>query len=396
MSDYVVVEEGLARLKVPNPSLYRDERGRFEPAWAPVFFNPRMRLSRDVGSVLVKAYALYSGRSRLRILDALAATGARGIRYAVENREYVGSLVLNDLNPLAARIAEENVRLNGLEEVAQVRNMDASRLMLEEGGFDIVEIDPFGTPAPFVDPALRAVSHNGMLCVTATDMPPLLGHYPYTSLRKYFSWSLRTEFSRETGARILLYFTAREAAKLGKRVYPLYTQSSDHYIRVCVKVENREAEAGGLKGNVGYVEYCPRGLHRRMAVGVVPLLRERCPVCGVKLLYAGPLWVGSLWDRDFAVLVARIYGQELSRRRLSRRGEKVTRLIASEVDAPPLYYTTDSLASKYGLAREPSAAKLVEKLSESGFPASLTHFDSKGFRSSLPPEKLAGVARAMG
>ncbi len=391
MDEYIVVKEGLARLKVPNPARYRDERGRFDPAWAPVFYNPRMRLSRDIGSALVRAYAEYTGRTRLRILDALAATGARGIRYALENRDVVAEVTLNDVNPLAAALAEENVRANGLGEIASVMREDAAVLMTRERGYDVVEVDPFGTPAPFTEPALRAVNHGGMLCLTATDMPPLLGKYPYTSIRKYFSRSIDAEFSRETGSRILLYFVAREAAKLDKRVEPLYVHSSDHYIRVCVQVLRGGSRTGGLRGNIGYVSYCPERLHRGVHEGLVPRLPETCPACGARLVHGGPLWIGGLWNPDFARRVENAYKRGYEEGYLSPRGSKMTSLIASEVGMPPLYYTTGRLASRYGIAEEPPVRRLVSRLVAEGYKASLTHFDGKGFRTDAPPEDIVSL-----
>ncbi len=391
MDEYIIVREGLARLKVPNPELYRDKRGRFDPAWAPVFYNPRMRLSRDIGSALIRAYSMYTGRRELKILDALAATGARGIRYALENRDIVAGLILNDVNPLAVALAEENVKANGLSDVASLRREDAAVLMTRERGFDVVEVDPFGTPAPFTEPALRAVNHGGMLCITATDMPPLLGRYPYTSIRKYFSRSIDAEFARETGSRILLYFIAREAAKLDKRVEPLYVHSTDHYIRVCVQVFRSASKAGGLKGNIGYVSYCPVRLHRRFHEGVVPRLPENCWACGARLLQGGPLWVSNLWNPLFARYVERVYKAGYDKGYLSARGAKVTGLIASELGMPPLYYTTGRLASRYGIAEEPSVKKLVSELLAEGYKASLTHFDPKGFRADASPEEIASM-----
>jgi tRNA G26 N,N-dimethylase Trm1 len=39
-----------------------------------------------------------------------------------------------------------------------------------EGGYDAVDLDPYGTPAQFLDTAVQAVSEGGLLMVTATDM----------------------------------------------------------------------------------------------------------------------------------------------------------------------------------------------------------------------------------
>jgi tRNA (guanine26-N2/guanine27-N2)-dimethyltransferase len=34
--------------------------------------------------------------------------------------------------------------------------------------YHVVDLDPYGAPTPFLDPAMRAVADGGLLCVTAT------------------------------------------------------------------------------------------------------------------------------------------------------------------------------------------------------------------------------------
>ena len=36
--------------------------------------------------------------------------------------------------------------------------------------FECVDIDPYGTPSPFIDAAVQCVADGGLLMVTATDM----------------------------------------------------------------------------------------------------------------------------------------------------------------------------------------------------------------------------------
>jgi tRNA (guanine26-N2/guanine27-N2)-dimethyltransferase len=47
--------------------------------------------------------------------------------------------------------------------------------------YDVVDLDPYGSAAPFVDGAIQAVSEGGLLCVTCTDLGILTGSgYPET------------------------------------------------------------------------------------------------------------------------------------------------------------------------------------------------------------------------
>jgi len=45
----------------------------------------------------------------------------------------------------------------------------------EKDRFDVLDLDPYGAPTPFLDGAVQAVSEGGLLCVTATDMAVLCG-----------------------------------------------------------------------------------------------------------------------------------------------------------------------------------------------------------------------------
>ncbi|ABL77788.1 tRNA (guanine(10)-N(2))-dimethyltransferase [Thermofilum pendens] len=384
MEDLSTVSEGRGVFKVYPPEKYRD------PAWAPVFYNPRMRCSRDISSVIVGAYAELLGRGGLVVVDAFSATGIRGIRYALEN-EGVGRVILNDINPRAVEIIRQNVDLNGVSDIVEVRREDASSLLASLSGVDIVDLDPFGSPAEYVDPALRCLKHKGLLCVTATDLPPLLGKYPKTCVRKYFSKSIETEFSRELAVRILLYFIAREAAKLGRTIVPLYSYYMEHHVRVCVLVLKTESRYGGLTDSIGFVKYNPTSLERA-AVPLFDFYREER---SDNWVVGGPLWVKEIFQRTFADAVGRAYSSKLKAHGLCGKGWRVVSTILEEVSRPPFYFTTEKFASTYRLKEEKSVVEVLEVLRARGFEGSRTHFDPKGFRTSASiGEILEAIAKS--
>lgn len=43
------------------------------------------------------------------------------------------------------------------------------------GTYDIIDIDPYGCAAGFLDAGVQAVKDGGLLCITSTDMPNLSG-----------------------------------------------------------------------------------------------------------------------------------------------------------------------------------------------------------------------------
>ena len=94
-----------------------------------VFFNPEMKLSRDLSVWIAKIVKPNN------FLDLLAATGARGIRIASEAK--VRNVVLNDRNPMAYELIKKNCKKNNLS--LDVRCQDANQLLSEER-FDFIDV----------------------------------------------------------------------------------------------------------------------------------------------------------------------------------------------------------------------------------------------------------------
>jgi tRNA (guanine26-N2/guanine27-N2)-dimethyltransferase len=136
----------------------------------------------------------------------LTATGIRGIRFAAEIQG-VSEVVSGDINLHAAQLAAYNIALNGLESRVSIEHIDANHLLTEHSApkerFDIVDIDPFGTPVPHLDCAVQAVRNRGLLAVTATDMAPLCGVHAKACVRKYGGKPMRTEYCHELAVRFL-------------------------------------------------------------------------------------------------------------------------------------------------------------------------------------------------
>ena len=103
---------------------------------------------------------------RIRVLDALTASGLRALRYIKEVEE-VQSVVANDFDPQAVAALRENVRRNGLTEDVIVPSVgDAAAVMARSKPpdgprFEAVELDPYGTAAPFLDGAMQHLRRRG-------------------------------------------------------------------------------------------------------------------------------------------------------------------------------------------------------------------------------------------
>lgn len=386
----IKLKEGLVTFFAPNIRFYSKKESLPEPAWAPVFYNPRMRLSRDIGVAVVEAFSEHFNRQNLTIFEPLSATGIRGLRYLVENKKIVSKLVLNDHNPLAYNVIKANIEINEAENIAEAYNLDVELLLhkLRSEGVkpDIVDLDPFGSPSYFLDTALKVIRHKGMICMTATDLPPLFGSYPLTAYRRYMAKVYRTDFYKECGVRVLLGFIAREAARFDEGIYPLYSQATDHYIRLCVLVLKSRKEGLKILNKIGFLAYCDYCLFRKSR----DKLNVKCPICGNKTKTIGPIWLGDLWNKRFIERVLKSYTK---RQYFDKRGVKLLKTMRDEAEAPPFYYKTDAIAHKHMFSRELSPTTVVELHAKLGYASSLTHFDGKGFRSPLPIDDLVKLIR---
>ena len=87
-------------------------------------------------------------------------------------------------------------------------NGEASLLMYQhrqpKDRFNVINLDPYGSPTPFLDSAVQAVSDGGLLCVTATHMAVLCGNSPETCYTKYGAIALKTRSCHKFAVRILL------------------------------------------------------------------------------------------------------------------------------------------------------------------------------------------------
>lgn len=71
------------------------------------------------------------------------------------------------------------------------------RHRLSRSRFDVVDIDPYGSAAPFIDAAVQSVADGGLLLVTCTDMAVLAGQRHETCFYKYGGVPLKSDFCHE-------------------------------------------------------------------------------------------------------------------------------------------------------------------------------------------------------
>jgi len=330
-----------------------------------VFYNPAMRHSRDVSVCLCGALGFGSGK---RLLDGMAASGVRGLRLAMEACPKA-EVTINDRDAEAfeaiKRGIERTVASNAIASNEDLRHL------LHHGRYDYVDVDPFGSPVPFVDAAIRSCKRNGILAVTATDTAALSGTFPKTCERRYMARSLLNECAHELGARVLAGYVVRQGAVHDIAVQPLLCYAREHYFRCYFRVRAGAGRADALLAQMGYANF---GLEGERWTSKHP----------EEARWAGPLWAGELFDAD--LLDSMIEFENSSEMEIS----KDLHAWRAESGGPAYHRDVAELSRRFKTS-QPRMERLLAALKESGHFAERTSFTPTGIRTDATTEELRAL-----
>jgi tRNA (guanine26-N2/guanine27-N2)-dimethyltransferase len=384
------VTEGEAKVIVPKLEAYKEKPQDYAPSRAPVFYNPVMELNRDFAVLALQAYQKLLNRD-LVVTEPLTGCGLRGVRFALEVTG-IEQVVLNDIKPQSAELAKHNASVNDVDGKVSVCVEDANLFLSQHASpknrFDYVDIDPFGPPVRYLDSAVRSLRNGGMLALTATDMAPLCGVYPKACVRKYGGLPLRTEYCHELAVRLLVGCLVMAAAKHEIGVEVVFSHSIDHYVRAYTRLNNGAKQTDQSIQEMGYISHCFSCFYRETTKGIAAPALRVCPSCGAKLGVAGPLWLGKIADREFCASMIEVLEQKMLRNK--NRMSKILALVRDEADAPVTFYSVDQICDKLNLPIPPQKS-VLDNLTEQGYLAVPTHFNSRGFRTTAPVELIKEV-----
>lgn len=361
------VTEGTTTFWAPKSE---HERGPKAKEGVP-FYNPVMRLARDL-SVLV-AHAEAPQRAKpFEVCDAMGSLGARGLRIAHEVPNT--HVLVNDVDIDAIMLAKRSADALGRKNV-DVR-IGRLETVLSDHRFDWVDLDPFGTPAHWLDLAATSVRDQGILAVTATDMPALCGIYPEVCVRRYNARPLHDPVMHEVATRILVGAIARACGRRDRSIVPLLVHNSEHYVRVYVRVLDGAQGANDQVTSFGYVF--------REGDGTVRL-SDRTPAAGD---WGGPVWSKPLMDPSF---LARVVAGPTKGR--SKELDRLLDVLVEEAQAPPFFYTIDEF-TRGSNVESPGMDRLLARLHKAGHVATRTHFTPRGIKTDADAPTLGKLVRA--
>uniref|UniRef100_A0A672YYC2 tRNA (guanine(26)-N(2))-dimethyltransferase n=1 Tax=Sphaeramia orbicularis TaxID=375764 RepID=A0A672YYC2_9TELE len=346
----------------------------------------------------------------LRVLEGLAASGLRSVRFALEVPG-LQSVTANDFSTKAAALISRNARYNGVDHLLQASCQDASMLMYEKRGkkerYDVIDLDPYGSPATFLDAAVQAVADGGLLCITCTDMAVMAGNSGETCYSKYGSVSIKAKYCHEMALRIILHSLDQRAAVYQRYIHPLLSVSVDFYIRVFVRVFTGQATVKNSASKQALIYNCvgcgsfhlqrmgrrtSNGKNMKYSAATGPPVGPDCGHCGQRHQMGGPIWAEPIHDSAFVQKVLSAVSGNPTRFGTSKRIEGVLSMVTEELEDVPLYYTVDQLSSTVH-CNTPPLLQFRSALLHAGHRVSLSHACKNAIKTDAPPAVIWDVMR---
>ena len=350
---HTITNEGAVKLKTPKTEKISSKME--------VFYNPVMSLNRSISVLLLNSI----NKNKMQIADPLAASGVRSIRFLRElNKNKIKKIYINDHNKKAMDLIKQNLALNKIKKSNFIiTNEDANLFLLNSTGFDYIDIDPFGTPNPFLDAACKRIGRDGILAVTATDTSALCGTFPKACIRKYWALPRKDAIMHETGLRILIRKIQLVAAQYDKALIPVFSYSKEHYMRVFFRNKKGKNIADKMLKMHGFFND------------------------------AGPMWLGNLWDENLA---NKIHSNALKNELFKKNNEliKFLKIIMEESKINTIgFYDLHDVCKRNKIKNLQKKDVIINKIKKSGFKASETHFSGHGLRSYIKLNHLIKILK---
>lgn len=334
-----------------------------------------MQFCRSISSLAVGAT-----EEKLELVDAFCASGIRGIRYSKENKN-VKKITFLDIEKKAIASARKNAKANKLK--ADFKEGNISRLAFDLSA-DFLEIDPFGTPSPYLLDGFRFFNpkKTAYLSATATDVAVLCGGKIAACMKNYHSKPMNNEFTHETGLRIILKKIAEVAAEFNMGTIPLVSFSDKHYLKTVVMVKRSAELAYKSMKQLGHVYYC----HKCGMRGSALFPEKACPKCNTGCDYAGPLWLGELHQPSFLKKMKKLN----EKRDYSDKAEisDMLSMMENEVSMPPYYHNIHVLSKFLRKGQIPKMDVILKRLQDRGYRAGRTHFSKVSIKTAAPYEDI--------
>lgn len=349
------------------------------------FYRPQTKLVRDLGVLALRVER--HTKSSLRVMDALAGCGVRSLRYLQEGG--ADFAWVNEGNPQNKSLLETNLRANLSPDQYRLTLANAHhgffRCAQERDYYDLVDVDCFGSAAPFMDSSLWAVKWGGLLYLTSTDGRTLGGQQSLQSLRAYGVYGRSHPGCQGQALRMVLGRLQQQAASRGWGIQPLFSLFTGQTYRVMVRLEPKVILTEDNYGFLGYCHHC--GNYQRLPWR--SLSRGSCHCGDPQVVASGPLWLGPLHDGQF---VTQMQTQAIPWRSSSLDNLLGTMAAEASPTLPPYYFTLGELG-KRGKLDLPKKELLLAALNHSGYESRATAILAQAIRTTAPMEVCIQLCR---
>ncbi|MFX0084153.1 MAG: hypothetical protein ACFFAU_00645 [Candidatus Hodarchaeota archaeon] len=389
--ELVEIKEGLGTFFISPPKLSDEVPRRSDK----VFFNVYQEINRDFSVLALRAYALKNNKSELKICEPLCGSGIRSCRYAIETPS--SRIFCNDLNLNAIKVAKKNINILSKENSEKIRlfNMEANlflkKLNMEDLVFDFVDIDPYGTPIPFVQNSIQLVTSKGLLAFTATDLASLVGLYPKALYAKYSisQYDIRIGNVHEIATRALITGIQHVGLTVNQSLIPILSFYHRHFVR-CFFIRFRGVDR--VVNQIGFINYCDICQTRFSS-----LLGEKnltCPNCDSLISFKiGPLFLGRIQNEEYLSLM--LNDKHLLNLGTRKRLIKLLLCMVEETSIElPWSFEIPILAQKIGVT-VPSVRKLIFKLTEKGYNCHRTHFSGTCLKTDAQEKEIVSIINSL-
>ena len=426
----VIHREGKTLMRLfSNPD--EDKVGPAIKGEDPVFYNPAMSRSRT-RSVLLMQYAIENkllGNGPIYAVDGLAATGLRARRWLnelpKESAERIHATII-DMNQYALDLAlktHDEFPPDHSEGELKAINGDLRSAILNQG-WHWVDIDPYGSPTPFLDTAIQSMARKGIIEVSATDTAALTGSSKNPLLRRYGARVRNDGLAHDSALRVLLATVGRVASKHERRIEPLISIWDSHHLRVSMRVIRSIEGANKIEESLGWRVYSPTheevlasiksGLHTETSLDILPMdcfLPLHYPIKRDDERVSGPMWIKNMGKKEVLAFmteerVLQMCGPDPMKEDLlqwtekefdyeNRRILRSVKNLADEANAieTQQHILVDYLSSWLKIGSPPSPKKLVKSIIEAGFSASLANYGKKpSIRTDAPWDLVVKIA----
>jgi len=334
------------------------------------FYRQTSQVARDLA--ILSAAIYQSEQGCLRVLDAMSGCGVRSLRYWLESQaDWVWA---NEANPEISSILQKNLGEAVAAGCCQVTHLDANRVFFDcytrRDYYDLVDVDCFGSPNPYLSTSLWATKIGGLLYLTSTDGRTATGHLPENSLRVYGAYARSHPAAHEQALRLLIGTVQQQAASQGLGVEPVFSLFAGQTYRVMLRLLASQSLRADNYGFIGYCHHC--GNYQTLSwrqLGRVTCLNDQQP-----LVISGPLWLGLLHKPQHLTRMVSLAQDWHWLKRV-----QLLTIMAAEADLPPYFYTLGEIGRR-GKMDIPKRSHLIRALHDMGYRASPTHINAQAIK----------------